>query len=347
MVSIRPGYLTFYSEVARHGGASPKIARDKPPPKDHSADGLISYKAQRRLSQAVDWFIYMAKPKKLYPNRPECDLQFRLNFITLTLCMPQVHDDNTIKKKMLQPFLDTLRKTWNCNRYMWRAESQKNGNIHFHLITDVYIPYWEIAKRWDAIQKSLGYLDRYHEKHPGKQPPGTEIRSVKKIRKLGAYLSKYCSKNPNGDMYTALTKHLADENSPKTADSCSSGSPDPDGHGSLKPCYNPSEALKIYPASAGKFRSIGGKLWGLSYSLSRCKSAVACVWDITDRSLHKLWAVFGEKATEYDYHTCMYIPVAEWAKSVKGSLYSIFTDYLEEYRSLRAPPVLPRGSCRC
>lgn len=338
MISIRPGYLTFYSEVVRNGGASRKFGTPEPPPKAHSADGLISHKAQRRLSQAVDWMVYLAKPKPLYPERPKCSLQFRLNFITLTLSDHQMHDDNTIKKELLQPFLDTLRKTWGCNLYMWRAESQRNGNIHFHLVTDVYIPWWKIRNRWNAIQSRLGYTDRFLRIHPGVEPNSTDVHSVTRVKKLGAYLAKYCSKNPNGDMYTALVKHQAAKNSPKTADSCLTGSPDKDILSHLKPCYNPSEALKIYPASAGKFRSIGGKLWGLSYSLSRCKSAVACVWDITDRSLHKLWAVFGEKATEYDYHTCMYIPVAEWAKSVKGSVYRVFTDYLAEYRSLRAPP---------
>lgn len=317
MVSIRPGYLTFYSEVVRNGGASRKFGTPEPPPKAHSADGLISHKAQRRLSQAVDWMVYLAKPKPLYPERPKCGLQFRLNFITLTLSDRQVHDDNTIKKLLMQPFLDTLRKTWGCGLYMWRAESQRNGNIHFHLVTDQYIPWWKIRNRWNAIQNRLGYLDKYQLANPGTEANSTDVHSVTRVKKLGAYLAKYCSKNPNGDMYTALTI----------------------GSDGFDPSYNPSEALKIYPASAGKFRSIGGKLWGLSYSLSRCKSAVACVWDIADRSLHKLWSIYGEKATEYDYHTCMYIPVSEWARKVRGSLFDVFDQYLQEYRSLRGPPV--------
>ncbi len=341
MISIRPGYLTFYSEVVRHGGASPYFDPPAPPPTAHSADGLISYKAQRRLSQAVDWMVYLAKPKPLYPERPECSLQFRLNFITLTLSDRQVHHDNIIKQKLLQPFLDTLRKTWGCSLYMWRAESQRNGNIHFHLVTDQYIPWWKIRNRWNAIQNRLGYLDKYLAANPGVQANSTDVKSVTRVKKLGAYLAKYCSKNPNGDMYTALAYARVTgttEPAQKSPDFVLKNAP---GSPGLKPCYNPSEALKIYPASAGKFRSIGGKLWGLSYSLSRCKSAVACVWDIADRSLHKLWATFGDQAKEYDYHTCMYIPVATWAKSVKGSVYRIFTDYLQEYRTLRGPPEKP------
>lgn len=313
MVSIRPGYLTFYSEATGGGSASRYQDVPQAPPERHTADGLISHKAQRRLCQSVDWLLYLSKPKKLYPKREKCGLQFRLNFITLSLSSDQVHDDNTIKRDLLQPFLDTLRKTWNCKHYLWRAESQRNGRIHFHLVTDQYIAWWKIRNRWNAIQNRLGYIDRWEGKTKSKQPNSTDVHSIRKVRKLGAYLAKYCAKNPKGAMYTALEEK----------------------DGQLAPCYNPSDALHIYSAKAEKYRSIGGKLWGLSYSLSQIRSAVACVHDIKDQSLHRFWQLFGQKAEEYDHHTCVYVPVATWAKQVRGDLYTLFSSYLDEYRNLQ------------
>ncbi len=315
MVSIRPGYLTFYSEYCGDGSASSSRSEQNELPISNSADGLISYKAQRRLSQAVDWMLCLCGPKKLYPNDPTKNLTFKVNFVTLTLSSPQIHSDNEIKQKLLQPFLDTLRKTWKCKHYLWRAEPQKNGNIHFHLVTDVYIPMWKLRVRWNDIQNKLGYVDRWKTEKKVRQPPSTEVKSVKNIRKLGAYLAKYCAKNPEGAMYTALQEE----------------------NGELVPCYNPSEALKIYPAKAGKFRSIGGNLWGLSYSLSKIRSAVACVHDIKDSSLHQLWKVFGKEAKEYAFHTCIYVPVSDWMKHVTGDLFAVFANYVLEYRKI--PPI--------
>ncbi len=316
MLSIRPSYITFYSEYCGDGGSSRESDGTEELPERTQADGIISDKASRRICQSIDWLLYLAKPKFLFPERLKCRLLFRVNFITLSLSSAQIHDDNTIKKMLLQPFLDTMRKTWGCKHYIWRAESQKNGNIHFHILTDQYIPWWKIRKRWNDIQNILGYIDRYMATGGEKDPNSTDVHSVKKVKKLGAYMSKYFGKNPGESIYTACQMQ----------------------EGQLHPCYNPSEALYIYPATAGKFRAVGGNLWGLSYSLSEIRSAVACVHDIKDDSLHKLWKKYGKDAKEYDYHTCIYIPVSEWGKVVKGDLLKLFKNYVSEYRDLRAPP---------
>ncbi len=33
---------------------------------------------------------------------------------------------------MLNRFLEKIRYQYNVKSYLWKAESQKNGNIHFH-----------------------------------------------------------------------------------------------------------------------------------------------------------------------------------------------------------------------
>lgn len=319
MVSIRPGYVTLYSEPLRTSSST--ITRSDPPelPTHNRPAGLISFKAERRLSQAIDWMLYLAKPKPLFPGKPKSKLKFRVNFITLTLSAPQVHDDNTIKKELLQPFLDTLRKSWKCSKYLWRAEAQANGNIHFHIVSDVYVEWWKIRNRWNAIQGKLGYVARFHEKHGHSTPNSTDVHSVNRIKNLAAYLAKYCSKNPQGSMYTALSRI----------------------DGKLIPCYDPSLALSLCQAAEKKFRAIGGKLWGLSYSLSRIRSVVICTWDIADKSLREFCSRFKSSARSYDYHTCYYVPVAQWAKAVQGALYTAFQNYLAEYRGLHPPRDVP------
>ncbi|GAH86291.1 unnamed protein product, partial [marine sediment metagenome] len=47
--------------------------------------------------------------------------------------------------------------------YVWRAEKQENGNIHFHFIVDNFIPWNELRNTWNRIQQNLGYISRFSE----------------------------------------------------------------------------------------------------------------------------------------------------------------------------------------
>lgn len=59
-----------------------------------------------------------------------------LNLVTLTL--PSVSDLTPlqIKRKVLNSFLTDLRQYEGLKNYVWVQEYQKNGNLHFHIITD-------------------------------------------------------------------------------------------------------------------------------------------------------------------------------------------------------------------
>ena len=59
-------------------------------------------------------------------------------FITLTLPAEQSESDQFVTKNILGNFLDRCRKLSLLNNYVWRTEKQKNGNIHYHIITDTY-----------------------------------------------------------------------------------------------------------------------------------------------------------------------------------------------------------------
>ena len=138
--------------------------------------------------------LFLAKDKPLFPHRRDSRLTFKLNMVTLTLSSKQIHTDNEIKNKLLNQFLVELRYKHKCQFYLWRAESQGNGNIHFHIITDKYIPWNELRNGWNRIQNKLGYVDRFNEKYKGKTPNSTDIHSIWKVKNLSAYLAKYCTK---------------------------------------------------------------------------------------------------------------------------------------------------------
>lgn len=163
--------------------------------KDNLPAGIISRKAERRVKQAIDWLLYLSKEKVFYHNKFKRNYKFRINFVTLTLPAKQVHTDQELKKECLNHILVVMRQKWGVKNYVWRAEAQRNGNIHFHICTDKYVPWNELRNAWNKCVGKLGYVERFHEKHGHKTPNSTDVHSIHKIKNISAYLAKYCTKN--------------------------------------------------------------------------------------------------------------------------------------------------------
>jgi hypothetical protein len=101
----------------------------------------------------------------------------------------------------LNTFLITLERKFKVSVYLWKAESQNNGNIHFHILVNSFIPHQEIRSIWNSILDNLGYIDLFEKKHKHRNPNSTDIHGLykdktgKNIGNIGAYLAKYMSKN--------------------------------------------------------------------------------------------------------------------------------------------------------
>lgn len=119
----------------------------------------------------------------------------RLVFVTLTLSASQRHTDIRIKREILKPFIRVLRDKHNLENYIWKAEKQKNGNIHFHLIVDIYINKKVLGEIWNKCQEKLGYVTRFENKYKHRNPPSTNIKVVRSQAAASAYISKYISKD--------------------------------------------------------------------------------------------------------------------------------------------------------
>lgn len=121
--------------------------------------------------------------------------QRRLTFVTLTLSATQRHDDKWIKKNMLELFMKRLQYNYKVVNYFWKAEVQKNGNLHFHLVLDTYIPFISIQSNWNEIQRACGYLDNYFAMNGHYAAPSTHVRQLSAMNDGIGYAMKYCSKN--------------------------------------------------------------------------------------------------------------------------------------------------------
>lgn len=142
-------------------------------------NGYMSPATVRRVRRIVStWtraiWIYRRELKRRYDPGRAYPV-----FFTLTLSSDQIHPDATINRQCLQPFLQAMKRTHGIEHYFWRAESQENGRIHFHVLTDRYIPKEALRIAWNKAQNLLGYVDRYYEATGKADPPSTEIHRLR------------------------------------------------------------------------------------------------------------------------------------------------------------------------
>ncbi len=321
-----------------------KKVNDNKPPKFKGHTGLISKKAGKRINNAIDWLLLLAQNKTVYNTNTNKKFKFKISFVTLTLSSKQIHSDNVIKKELLNHFLVEARKKWQVDKYVWRAEKQMNGNIHFHIVVDKFINYKDLLKTWNRIQNKLGYIDRYSESQKkffkngfryrknlskswsyanqrkayylGKacgftNPNSTDIHKVFGIKNIAAYLSKYCTKNPP-------LKIAAPVRVPE----------------SYNLVGDPNVAfLSLKPITVFKVALVSGKSWGLSQSLSKMKnlllerdSFVQAELDVIEEKYHKQIFV-GEHFVTLKIH------FSQWKEILFGHLRELFVSYLEQARS--------------
>lgn len=230
--SLQPSKMVQYEKVLKPESdwsyKNPKLfsTEYQPNKRDQSTD-YISPATKSKIKRAIDWLAYMSKPKRIYCRHRFKTINFRLGFLTLTLPSKQIHSDREIKSKCLHQFMVEIRKNHPGLQYVWRGERQQNGNLHIHVVWNVYIYYTEIRDIWNRIISKLGYIENYRanlkafhangfkvrfdllDHWPLKQqqlayqegvrtdwysPNSVDIKSVKHVQDLSSYLSKYLTK---------------------------------------------------------------------------------------------------------------------------------------------------------
>ena len=146
---------------------------------DSAYNGYLSPATRRYVERMMSvWLTSIELNNELRKGKKEVNLEKVFpTFVTLTLPSAQMHTDNAIKEKVLNPFIKWIttdssetyiqgpkkgqKKGFGVSVYFWRAEPQKNTNIHFHIIADKYVPWEAIREKWNHYCENLGYVSRY------------------------------------------------------------------------------------------------------------------------------------------------------------------------------------------
>lgn len=172
-------------------------------PNDTATGGILrvknqlSKKTQARIREAVNWLLMFSTKKRVYSRQDNRTFSFLINFITLTLSEKQKHSDKYITEHLLQPFLKWLARQ-GATMYVWKAETQANGNIHYHITINHFIHWKSIRKKWNRLQAAHGYMKKWTEGNVPADPNSTDVHAVKDTRKLAGYLAEEMSKGQKG-----------------------------------------------------------------------------------------------------------------------------------------------------
>jgi hypothetical protein len=284
--------------------------------------GLVSDKGNRSIHKCIDWLLVTASEKRTLNPKFGTFYSWTANFITLTLPAKQMHPDKELKKILLDKFLTYAARRFGVQNYLWRQEPQSNGNIHYHICTDVFIPWQELKDVWINILRSYGYISAYQEKHFDKIPNCTDIHSLKNIKNIGAYLSKYCGKSSSG-ISVLLTKG-------NTINPIKAPFKQKDFYNSKNKTFS-----KSYNFKDKKFyRQTYGRLWGCSQFLSKVKNMRFLATDQQEKDLCKATIKGQVQQKIYDYCSIYKVDICNM---VEKGLNSIFEKCISYIKNLVPP----------
>lgn len=231
----------------------------------------LSYQSRKKLQDSISFLHSVSTPRTVQISSRSFIYNFQSSFVTLTLPSKQSHSDIALKSA-LNTFLTNMRQKFGLKNYVWKAELQRNENIHFHLVFDIYIHHKAIRYYWNLALENLGYISAYQKEWGGLslqeyadkrgisihkaisgfqngvatkwRSPGTEqVTAIRSAAQLGYYVSKYLSKSLSGQSKKSK---------------------------SGKPSVSISELVRIRHF---------GRTWGRSQSLSKITYITRYVWD--------------------------------------------------------------------
>ena len=142
-------------------------------------------------------------------------------FCTLTFVAP-VSDRTGVA--ILNKFLTQLRKRFKALQYLWVAERQDNGNIHFHIILNNRLPIRKYNALWVLQQYKSGLRgqtqfgtpvgmeeieQRYRNGSIHRVFNPVDVKRVRSIAGLSSYLTKYITKQKKNTYFGCLPWHCS------------------------------------------------------------------------------------------------------------------------------------------
>lgn len=276
----------------------------------------LSQASRQKIIKKINWLFHNAKSKSIRTYSGKEIYNFKVNFMTFTLPSEQIHPTSVINKECFERLLNELRNRAKMNNYVWRLEFQKNGNVHYHLVTDTYIDYFFALKIWNRIINYLGYVDRFAEK-------------MKNVT-----FAEYCSTSKEKDFDKLKKRYLKGraENwkNPNSVDCKSANSQNNISFYISKYFGKKSDHKTDCNNLDNEENSFGLRLWFASRSLSKLDAIKDFVESAEIHFANLVMSASTTKKIVYDYCTVFYYNFKDLGRYAKSCLGALFRDYVKE-----------------
>lgn len=162
-------------------------------------NGYMSRATKSYITKILDNWFLTVRHFNIHMALPAKQRQKQMVFFTLTLPSKQIHTDNEIKRQVLNKFIIICQRKGLFEQWFWRAEKQKNGNIHFHFLIDSYFDKKQLQTVWNECLEPLGYINEFEKRYNHRNPPTTQIQVVPSGQNIIDYVIKYVGKNEGTD----------------------------------------------------------------------------------------------------------------------------------------------------
>ncbi len=341
-VSISPFGIAIYNDYSFLPSRRKELGFKMP---SNKTGGVLSASAKKNLKNCVAYLILRTQKKYSSSRNKFPNVSGKIGFMTLTLPSLQVNTDKEIKETCLNQFLTELRTNYNIDQYVWRAEKQENGNIHFHLLVDKFIPHEDIRRRWNRIIDKFGYVEQYRKKFAGltfrefiqlmptqekkghrttdrirqyqrgnetnwSSPNSTDIQRLKHVKNAARYISKYVSKSVDDNKKVQQQKKIVEQ--------------EPD---ELEKLFK-AEKLENLKREVAEKQKIEGRIWFASESITAIENINVFLTDALKNEIEQLIVI--SKAREIKTDFCFYINkgIEDIARLARGTLEDIISTWI-------------------
>lgn len=192
---ISCNHIVLYGHTLDRSVRSEKQISNESNLRDVQYNGFMSPKTKSKVRRFLEGWITAVEVRRNELRKGKFYRNSKLAFVTLTLSAGQAHNDHYIKRNLFNRFIQECKRKYGMQNYFWRAEAQENGNIHFHILVDCFMPWKEVRSIWNSIQSDHGYIDRFEAKYNHRNPNSTDVHGLEKLRNTVAYVVKYCCKS--------------------------------------------------------------------------------------------------------------------------------------------------------
>lgn len=183
---VRSDSVVIYDLVMEHHGRRHLL----PMPGAATYSGKVTNHARRRLLKALDLLVQKSPQQRVKNHVSGNWHDFRLGFITLTIADQKNVTAEEAYKSCLREWLRHMKRKHAMTDYVWKAELQKRGQVHYHVATNAYIPWETVRWRWNQLQYRAGYLESFRRKYRHINPNSTDVHSIVKTDECFRYIGK-------------------------------------------------------------------------------------------------------------------------------------------------------------